>query len=251
MRKIRVALLHLLLVNGDIPYNQQLIEQAVKKAGEKKVDWIITPELATSGLQFDDVIGTSWIKEQPDAWLERLRHTVRSLEITLFIGCPSKEENTLYNSVFVMNRKGELIGKQHKIARVDKWSSRGELIEPIDVDGIKVGVLICADSYKNNVAHELSTKGADILVALSAWGPGLHGPEGEWEQRTIDTGLPMFVCNRTGKDTTVSFWEAESLVIKNGNRLLSHQSSQSAILIFDWDMERMNVISPRFEITYI
>lgn len=251
MSNIRIALLHLLLSNGDVTYNRALIEKAIKKAGEKNVDWIVTPELATSGLQFTEKIGIDWIEEQPDEWMNRLRHTARSLRTTLFIGCPSKEENTLYNSVFVINQQGEFIGKQHKIARVDNWSSSGKYIEPIDVDGIKVGLLICADSYTNKVANELVSKGAEIFVAPSAWGPGLHGPEGEWEQRTVDTGLPMFVCNRTGEDTTVSFWKAESLVIKDGKRLLSHTSERSAILIFDWDMERMNVNFPHFDIIYL
>ena len=52
LRKIKVAFLHLLPISGDIQYNQDLIERAVKH-----VDWIITPELAVSGLQFSRKIG--------------------------------------------------------------------------------------------------------------------------------------------------------------------------------------------------
>ncbi len=253
VRKIRIALLHLLPIAGDIKYNQSLIEKAVKQASEKNVDWVITPELATSGLQFTHIIGTDWIKQQPDKWMTHFYNIVGSLKTTVFIGCAdkSKQDNKLYNSVFVINQKGELIGKQNKIARVDNWSASGEVIEPIDLGYIKVGVLICADSYTKNIADILLTKGAEILVAPSSWGPGLHGPNGEWEHRSIDTGLPIFVCNRTGEDKTVSFWEAESLVIKNGKRLLSHKSAQSAILIFDWNLDDMNLISSNFEIIYI
>lgn len=253
MRKKRIALLHLLPIAGDIKFNQNLIEKAVKQAAEKNVDWVITPELATSGLQFTHIIGTDWIKHQPDKWMSYFHDIVKSLKTTVFIGCAekSKQDNKLYNSVFVINEKGRLIGKQKKITRVDNWSASGELIEPIDLGDIKVGVLICADSYTRNIADILLNKGAKILVAPSSWGPGLHGPNGEWEQRSIDTGLPIFVCNRTGKDKTVSFWEAESLVIKNGKRLLSHKSSQSSILIFDWNLDELNLISSNFEILYI
>ncbi len=253
MRKIRIALLHLLLRNGDIKYNQNLLEKAIEQAAKKDVDWVITPELATSGLQFTQNIGTDWINEQPDQWMARLQNTVRSLKTTVFIGCAerSNQSNKLYNSVFVIDQKGNLIGKQQKITRVDGWSASGKVIEPIDLGNIKVGVLICADSYTNQFADNLLSKGAEILVAPSAWGPGLHGPEGEWEQRSIDTGLPVFVCNRTGEDTTVSFWEAESSVIKDGKRLLSHQSAQSSILTFDWDLDNMNLTSSQFDVTYI
>ncbi|WP_227938345.1 carbon-nitrogen hydrolase family protein [Alkalihalobacillus deserti] len=253
MKKIRIALLHLLPIAGDITYNQNLIEKAIKRAAEKNVDWLVTPELATSGLQFTHLIGTDWIKQQPDKWMSHLHNMVDLSKTTVFIGCAEKlkQDNKLYNSVFVINQKGELIGKQKKIARVDNWSESGRFIEPIDLGYVKVGVLICADSYTKNIADTLLTKGAEILIAPSSWGPGLHGPNGEWEQRSIDTGLPIFVCNRTGEDKTVSFWEAESLVIKNGKRLLSHKSTQSAILIFDWNLDNMDLISSNFVIDYI
>ena len=64
-----MALLHLLPIVGDIQYNQDLIERAVKQAANQKVDWVLTPELAVSGLQFSRKIGTDWIKKQPDEWM--------------------------------------------------------------------------------------------------------------------------------------------------------------------------------------
>ncbi|MFC0559132.1 carbon-nitrogen hydrolase family protein [Halalkalibacter alkalisediminis] len=251
MRKIRIALLHLKLIAGDVLYNQNLIERAVKSAEKKEVDWMITPELASSGLQFTHIIGTDWIKEQPDKWMTHFSNMVEQVKATVFLGCAEKQDNQLYNSVFVINQKGELVGKQKKLARVDNWSTSGEFIESIDLGYVKVGVLICADSYPKSIADSLLNKGAEILVAPSSWGPGLHGPNGEWEQRSFDTGLPIFVCNRTGEDKSVSFWNAESLVIKNGKRLLTHKSDQSAILIFDWNLDDMTLISTEFQIEYM
>jgi predicted amidohydrolase len=81
------------------------------------------------------------------------------------------------------------------------------------MENVNIGVLICADAYTKNIADTLLAKGAEILAAPSAWGPGIHGPNGEWEQRSIDTELCLFVCNRTGEDETVTFWEAESQII--------------------------------------
>lgn len=253
MGKIRVALLHLLPIAGEVEYNQQLIERAVRRASEKKVDWIITPELVVSGLQFSQIIGTDWIDEQPNEWMMRFLSLVKSVRATVFLGCPEKgQDGKYYNSVFVINRTGELIGKQRKITSgIDDWSTSGECMEPIDVGALQVGVVICADSYTKGIADTLAAKGAKLLIAPSAWGRGLHGPAGEWEQRTIDTGLCMFVCNRTGEDETVSFWQAESKVIKNGKCLLTHSSDQSAILTFDWDLEKMALVSDGFDVEWI
>ncbi|MGM0852695.1 MAG: carbon-nitrogen hydrolase family protein [Bacillota bacterium] len=253
MNKLRVALLHLLPIAGDIKHNQRLIEKAVKQAADHGVDWIITPELAVSGLQFSQKVGTEWIKPQPDEWMTSFLSLVQSLNTNVFLGCPEKSDNgALYNSVFVINRDGQLIGKQRKVTSItDDWSTSGTSLDPIDVENVKVGVLICADAYTKNIADTFSAKGAEILIAPSAWGPGLHGPTGEWEQRSIDTGLCVLVCNRTGEDESVTFWEAESLVIKNGKHLLSHKSTQSAILTFDWDLDKMEFISPGFDVEYV
>ena len=253
MKKTTIAFLHLLPVVGDVRHNQQLIEKAVNLAAEKNPGWIITPELAVSGLQFSKIIGTEWIAEQPDSWMKRLCSIAKQLKVNLFIGCPEKTAaGNLYNSVFVIDRSGKIIGKQRKVATIsDGWCDSGKTIEPIEVDGMKTGVMICADAYREHVADALSEKGANLLIAPSSWGPGIDGPNGEWEQRSAETGLPVFVCNRTGEDTTVSFWEAESKVIQQGKVLLSHQSKQSAILTFDWDLEKMDLCSEKFEVYYL
>ena len=252
LRKLRIALLHLLPIAGDIRKNQKLIEKAVTLAAANNVDWIITPELAVSGLQFSNRIGTNWIQQQPDEWMTHFCSVVKTINTTVFLGCPERSENgDLYNSVFVINRNGEIIAKQRKISVIDNWSKSGDSIEPIDVGNVKIGVLICADAYTKNIADTFFEKGAELLIAPSSWGPGLHGPNGEWEQRSVDTGLCLFVCNRTGEDETVPFWEAESKVIKDGKSLLLHKSKQSAILTFDWDLEKMDLISSDFEVEYI
>ncbi|RBW71097.1 carbon-nitrogen hydrolase family protein [Bacillus taeanensis] len=250
MKKIKIAFLHLLPLAGNITHNQQLIEKALTLIQDKKVDWFLTPELAVSGLQFSKKFGTNWINRQPDEWMTNFIKLVKTVNVNVFLGCPEKSaDGKLYNTVFVINRSGELIGKQRKISSVtDDWSTSGEFIEPINVEGSKVGIVICADAYTNHVSNTLLAKGAEIIIAPSSWGPGLHGPNGEWEQRSVETNLPFIVCNRTGEDETVSFWEAESSVIKNGKRLLAYQSKQSAVVTFDWDLDRNELLSKEFEV---
>lgn len=252
MNKIKVALLHLLPIAGEISSNQLLIEKAMKQLASKNVDWIITPELAVSGLQFTKEIGTEWISTQPDNWLNHFTSVVNSVQATTFIGCPERDDDCLFNSVFVIQANGHIIGKQQKInVHSDMWATSGKELTPIKVDGVRVGVMICADAYTEQIATSLATQRAEVLIAPSSWGPGLYGPNGEWEQRSLDTGLPIFVCNRTGEDATVSFWEAESSVIQNGKKLLSYSSRQSSILIFEWDLDKMALLSPSFQVELI
>ena len=178
----------------------------------------------------------------------------KTLKRTIFLACPERDGSRLYNSVFVIGPTGEMIGKHRKINVASdslSWSSPGDSVAPIECNGIRVGVLVCADVYTSNIARTMKFEGAQMMVSPASWGPGIHGPNGEWEQRTHETGLPLIVCNRTGAEKTLDFWKAPSLVVKDGTRLLVHTSKKSAVLTFHWDFEGMTLRSSRYTIDYI
>lgn len=254
MRTGRIALLHLETVPGAIEQNRHVIVEAIKHAAGKGAEWIVTPELAVCGLQFAHVVGSDWIQPQPDPWMQQVCRLVRTLKRTVFLSCPEREGRRLYNSVFVIGPTGEIVGRHRKINVVSdslSWSSPGDRVDSTDCDGVQVGLLICSDVYTPNIARALKFDGAQMLVSPASWGPGIHGPNGEWEQRSHETGLPLIVCNRTGAEPTLDFWKAPSLVVTNGERVLSHTSDRSAVLAFDWNFSSMVPNSANFRADYI
>ncbi len=254
MTRGKIALLHLETVPGAIDRNRYLIVEAIKHAAAIDAQWIVTPELAVCGLQFAHVVGSDWIQPQPDPWMQQVCRLVKTLKRTVFLGCPEREGRRCYNSVFVIGPTGEIVGQHRKLNVVSdslSWSNPGDRVAPIECDGIKVGVLICSDAYTSNIARALKFEGAEMLVSPASWGPGIHGPNGEWEQRSHETGLPVIVCNRTGAERTLDFWKAPSLIAKNGDRLLSHTSDRSAVLTFDWDFSHMVPSTTQFRADYM
>lgn len=254
---MRISFLHLASVPNDVQHNRRLVESALKVAAREGADWAITPELCVSGYLFVKHIGTDWISPQPDEWMQGFCKLVRELGLTVFLGLPEQdaESGKLYNTVFVISRQGEITGKHRKIKTLhgaEAWSSPGQDIKPVDADQMSVGILVCADGYKNEIAQELKDKGARLLVSPAAWGPGECGPDGEWEQRTKDTGLPIMVCNRSGADgEDLDYGLAESVVAHGGRRLLSAVSDRSVVLSFDWDMDAMELLSQDFDRAYV
>jgi len=255
--KLRISFLHLAPVTGDIQHNRLLLESAVKAAAQEGANWVITPELWVSGYLFMNQIGTDWILPQPDEWMQGFCRLVEGLGLTVFLSHPERdrESDRLYNTLFVINRRGQIVGKHRKVRPLrgaEAWSSPGGEVDPVEVDRLKVGILVCADSYRNDVAQELKDKGAQLLVSPVSWGPGPCAPAGEWEQRTIDTGLPIMVCNRSGiEDASLDFRQAESVVAQHGRRLLAGSCDCSVVLSFDWDMDAMTVLSKDFRRAYL
>jgi 5-aminopentanamidase len=243
MDSLRIALLHLAPRPADLAYNQRLVEQGIAVAAQAGANWIITPELATTGYTFAEIIGTDWIAIQPDAWLKRICETARRHGVAIFIGHVERDQdrNTLHNSVFTIAANGELLGQHRKINTLrigsEAWSTPGldSTVVELHPHG-KVGILICADACSPGIAGQLKTDGARLLVSSAAWAPGLHGPNGEWERITEVTGLPLFVCNRTGDDKIMSFAKAESVVAHRGRRLVSMTSDHSAAFLIEWSL---------------
>jgi predicted amidohydrolase len=247
---LRIALLHLAPRAADIAYNQRLVEQGIAIAAKAGAKWIVTPELATTGYTFAEVIGTDWIAIQPDAWLQRICDMALRHGIAIFIGHVERdqEKNTLHNSVFTISAGGELLRQHRKINTLrigsEAWSTPGADPTVVELKPYgKIGILVCADACSPGIAAQLKANGAQLLVSSASWAPGLHGPNGEWEKITELTGLPLFVCNRTGEDKIMSFATAESVVAHRGRRLLSMTSTQSAAFLIEWSLHAENLDS--------
>ena len=253
-----IALLHLAPIPGDRPGNRRLIEKGMIAAAKLGATWIITPELIVTGYTFADRIGTEWIVPQPDSWMTRMCKLASQLRVTLFLSCPEQDRKSrkFYNSLFVIAANGALIGTHRKINTLrvgsEAWSTPGTQAVAIPVPPYRrVGMLICADAYTSEIAQNLRNQGAQLLISPAAWAPGLHGPNGEWERCTRDTGLPLIVCNRTGPDRTLDFRQAESVVAKDGKRLLSLSSARSAVFAIEWDLQAQTLATKEYRTVYL
>ncbi len=253
MTETRISLLHLSLVPGALDTNLATIERGMSVAAAKASDWVIAPELTISGYQFIGEIGTSWIGVQPDRWMRRVCELARHHNIGIILGHVERDDaGRLYNSAFLIGQDGAIVGRQRKINPVaEAWAHPGERAIPLEWDGLSLGILTCSDAYPAQIAADLHAAGAQLLICPCSWGPGLHGPNGEWEARSAETRLPLIVSNRTGRETTLTFCKAESLVIVNGQRLMARTSETSTVLTFDWNSAQMVPYSNQFEMTYL
>ncbi len=244
MDSMRIAFLHLAPLAAKVEHNQRLIEAGIALAAEAGAQLILTPELATTGYTFTDLIGTDWITAQPDRWLRSICEVARQYKTVVLLAHVERDEvrSTLHNSLFAISAEGELLGRHRKINALrvgsEAWSVPGTTATVVDLcPNLKAGLLICADACTTEIARQMKAAGAKLLLSAAAWAPGLHGPNGEWEQIARETGLPLFVCNRTGSDVTLDFTNGESVVVYRGSRLLSMKSVQSAGFVLDWNIE--------------
>lgn len=238
---MKLGLLHIAPTLGDLAHNRALIERGIVQAAEHGADWIVTPELCQTGYDFSEAMGTDWIEPQPDPWMRHCMNLASRLKAVLFLAAAELDPSTQkrHNSLFVIGRDGALLGRHRKVSVIpviEGWATPGTDMQIVDVDGIKVGLLICADAYRAGPTARLKELGAEMLISSSAWSPKPHGPEGAWEQRSQETGLPLFVCNRTGMDHRLDFSDSETGLYHQGKCLMRHVSSGSAMVLVEWSV---------------
>ena len=241
--KIRIALVHFAARPGEVAHNRSRIEAAISEAAARKADWIMTPELAETGYGFVKKIGTKWIENFPNGWIRKLAGMARNNQIALFIGIAERDSATgkLHNSVAVIGQDGVIHGtyRKHRVVNgpAENWATPGQENNLFIVDGIPVGLLICADSYKADVSSRHKLQGARILLSPANWPQVGHmGPNGYWEARTQETGLPLIVNNRTGKEPDLDFSSGESVLVISGRRVAVFKSGDTRIFYLDWSV---------------
>lgn len=174
--------------------------------------------------------------------------------MTIFLSTPEQDAHTnkLHNAVFVIADNGHIAGSHRKIntlrAGSEAWSSPGDTIAPIAIPPFRrVGILIYSDAYSPPIVERLRENGAKLFVSPAAWAPGMNGPNGEWERVTVDTGVPLFVCNQTGHDAAMNFTDSVSTVVQNGQRLLSLTSGVSKLFLISWDVRARALASHQYQ----
>lgn len=235
---MHIALLHLDLAGGPRARNIAKLTAAVRRAAEAGAEWIITPETALQGYFFADGCAEPEVATEPADDLMPLIATVRARQVSLFLGCADRDAETglPHNSLVAFGPDGRVIGRHRKLVAhggAESWSKAGSAREPIPCCGVRVGAMVCADIWFPENPAALREAGAEVLTLSAAWPPGPMGPNGKWEAASAATGLPVFVCNQTGRHR-MDMTEAESAVIIGGCRRMTYNGAEEAALVFSW-----------------
>ena len=253
---LRLVLLHCAPRFDNDDANIAMLEALISQAAELGPDLIITPELAVSGYGFAQAIGTAWIAEQMPGIVARVADLTQVHRTAILLSTPRHDADTdqLHNAAFFIDAQGDVIGQHDKLSVLpgsESWATPGKTVHTVSWNGLKIGLLICADVYPPGPAQALTEQGIDLLISPAAWGPGMHEPAGEWEARSAEIGRPVIVCNRTGPDRIMNFEGSASIVAVDGQRLLSYKGQAPAILSFDLSTQQWCPQPEQFEIHHV
>ena len=147
----------------------------------------------------------------------------------------SRKKDRVYDTSFVINKKGLVTGKYRKIhlynalgfRESDKMSSGSVIPLPTKTSIGKIGMLICYDLRFPEMSRTLASSGTEILVAPSAW---VNGPmkEEHWltlnKSRAIENGCYVIAPDHLGH-----VYSGRSLAVDPYGRILLDMKKRQGI----------------------
>jgi hypothetical protein len=118
----------------------------------------------------------------------------------------------------------------HVVIVAEAWAAPATIVALVVAVSIYVGIVVAPDAYTPPIARRFQEQRAQLWVLPAGWGPWPNGPRDAWEQRSYETSLRLFVCNRTESDQTLDFTPAENVVVEDGVLLLAYHSPHSALM---------------------
>jgi predicted amidohydrolase len=228
---LRLSLLQFAPALRDVAANANTIAAMLAAA---PTDLAVTPELSLTGYDLRDAAPAL---AQSELALPHFNHPV------LLGGVTTANGGLVYNSALlaqagytsVVHRKVYL--PTYGMFDEGRYFARGDRIAPFDVQGWRMGVLVCEDFWHPALAYLLAMQGMHALVVMAA-APGrgaLTGGEAgaffassdSWERIARTTaqlyGIYVAVCNRSGVEAGITF-AGESLLVAPDAQVVARAS---------------------------
>ncbi len=239
---IRFALAQYDFPVGDFAGNLERALACISKARDAGAGLVLFPELALTGYPPEDLLLRPGFLRRTHEVLDELVRSVRGIDVV--IGHPWVDSGRRYNAASWI-RSGAVAGKYFKqclpnyaVFDERRYFSPGEAPLVLELDGLKVGVIICEDAWEPAPARQARDAGADLLLVPNASpyrDDKLAARNAALAARHADTGLPMVYCNLVGGQDELVFDGRSVLVDASGAIGATGPLCEEVLLCADFD----------------
>jgi NAD+ synthase len=224
---LKIALAQLDPVVGDLAGNAARCRAARVEAAEKGADLVVFPELFITGYPPEDLV-------RKPAFARAARETVEALAADtgddgpgMIVGSVWPEDGKVYNSAALLDG-GSVVTVRHKVELPNygvfdekRVFDAGPMPGPMNFRGVRIGVPICEDIWRDEVSECLQETGSEFLISPN--GSPFDWPKPDLRMnvavaRVTETGLGLIYLNQVGGQDELVF-DGASFVLNPDRRL--------------------------------
>jgi len=228
---------------GEVEANLDRIERAVTDAAQAGAALAVLPEAAVTGYAFSSLEEALPIARHACAVAEeRLAAIAMEREVTVICGTLEAEGEQVYNTALLLAADGRRFRyrKMHlPYLGIDRFATPGpDVPSVVEVNGVRIGVLICYDLRFPEAARICALEGADLIALPTNWPvgvefhPGLFAPA-----RAAENHCYLLAADRVGTERGTTFIGRSLLVDYDGKVLASASDTEEELLMGEIDAE--------------
>ncbi|MGB9980508.1 carbon-nitrogen hydrolase family protein [Methanobacterium sp.] len=228
----------------------------IKISTENRSDLVILPEMFNC--PYDNNKFKEYAEEKENSeTLKAISKAAKDSNLYIIAGSiPELDGSKLYNSSFIFNRDGEIIGSHRKMHLFDidipgkisfKESdtlSAGNQITLIDTELCKIGVAICYDMRFPELIRLMALKGAELIVIPGAFNM-TTGPA-HWETlirgRAIDNQLYVAAASPARNEELSYVAYGNSMVVNPWGEVLAKAGAEEEIAYANIKLSRIKEV---------
>ena len=252
---IKIGIAQINAVVGDFPGNAKRILAAYRECLELGAELVVVPEMALVGYPPRDLLFKTQFVPKCLQALDYLADETK--DVPLIVGyvdhCPDDSVGKPFRNAAAFLQNGKILHKIWKtlLPAYDVFDERryfepGESCEPIEWNGVRLGITICEDIWTEDYLHrplythdpvkQLTSKGIDLIVNLSASPFNVGKREHRLEMLSevaTKAGVPLVYCNCIGGNDQLIFDGNSMALDASGRPLASLRAFDEQCLVVD------------------
>lgn len=218
------------------------LRRAARTAAGRGARLLVTPEMFTTGYHVPGVPEMAQPAGGP--WLDQVAGIARSAGVAILYGFPEREGDEVFNAAQLVDGDGTVLAKHRKAHLFGDLDTRTFTpgaggLAVADLDGVRVGILICYDVEFPEAVRSLALAGADLVAVPTA----LMRPY-EVVARTVvpsrayENQVYVAYANRSGHEAELAYC-GESCVVGPDGADLARAGSGEELLLAEIDPARL------------
>jgi len=228
---------------GEVDRNLERIERAVAEAAEAGAVLAVLPEAAVTGYAFNSLDEALPVARRAGAVAaDRLAALAAKHAMTVICGTLEALGDEIFNTALLMTADGRRFAyrKMHlPFLGIDRFATPGpDAPSVVEVNGLRIGVLICYDLRFPEAARMCALDGADLIALPTNWPVGVNFHPGIFAPaRAAENHCYLLASDRVGIERGVTFIGRSLLIDYDGNQLAVASDTEEALLIGEIDPE--------------